>query len=112
MTTTKGRPGDGRDVLSLDPSVRRSPVYFSTDNGYGPTRQKTVTKWKGATYERDVAVLGNLRIPETIDIPLAAGEVKLLSLRTQPLVAESFNDFTKVTTELAVEWVENGPETK
>ena len=77
------------------------------------TREKTVVTREGATYERDVAVQsGNLRIPDVIDIPLAPGETKLLSLRTQPLVGESFHDASKVTTKLAVEWVENAPDAK
>lgn len=71
------------------------------------TRQKVVYQHEGATYERDVAMAGNLAIPATIDIPLAPGEVKLLSLSTQPLVAESFGDFKKNTVRLALEWVEN-----
>ena len=70
------------------------------------TRQKITIKREGATYQRDAAVQGNLRIPDTIDIPIAPGEVKLLSLRSQPCVAESFHDSAKVTTKLAIEWVE------
>jgi hypothetical protein len=73
-------------------------------------RQKIVFEHKGAAYERDVAVAGNLTIPPAIDIPLAPGEVKLLSVHTQPFVAESFGDFAKVTTRLAVEWVPGAPE--
>ncbi len=69
-------------------------------------RQKVVYEIEGATYERDVAASGNLSIPAAIDIPLAPGEVKLLSLSTQPLVAESFGEFKKNTVKLAVEWVE------
>jgi hypothetical protein len=70
------------------------------------TRQKMVYTHEGAIYERDVAVAGNLTMPAALDIPLAPGEVKLLSLSTQPLVAESFGDFKKVTVKLALEWVE------
>jgi hypothetical protein len=46
------------------------------------------------------------RIPDVVEIPLNPGEVKLLTLRTQPFVAETFHDFAKVTTKMALEWVE------
>ncbi len=44
-----------------------------------------------------------LHIPETIDIPLAAGEIKLLTLRTLPLTVAT--DVARNTTRLAVEWL-------
>jgi len=70
------------------------------------TRQKVTIKREGATYERDVAVQGNPHIPDGIDVPLAPGETKLLSLRTQPFVAATFNACEKVTTKMAIEWIE------
>jgi hypothetical protein len=48
-----------------------------------------------------------VRIPETVDVPLAPGEVKVLAVRSLPLVMGP--DFTRSTTKLAVEWVENTP---
>ena len=72
------------------------------------TRQEITIKRQGATYERDVAVQGNLRIPDSIDIPLAPGEIELLSLRTQPFVAATAHACDKVTTKLAIQWVEAG----
>jgi hypothetical protein len=54
-------------------------------------------------------VPGNLTIPAAIDIPLAPGEVKLLSLRAQET---RHADTPKVTTKLAIEWIENPPEDK
>ncbi len=71
------------------------------------TRQKTTfTDKDGIAHEVDVAVAGNLSMPEAIDIPLAPGEVKLLSLRGQPLVSETAAETRKVTTKLAIEWIE------
>ncbi len=49
-----------------------------------------------------------LHIPETIDIPLAAGEVKLLTIRTLPLTVAT--DVSRNTTRMAVEWLPNDKE--
>ncbi len=46
------------------------------------------------------------RIPDIVEIPLNPGEVKLLSLRTQPLVSETFMDIAKTTTKISLEWTE------
>jgi|GEM_PF-1057410 len=81
--------------------VNFQPLAISTS-----TRQKIVYKRQGAAYERDVAVEGNLSIPDVIDVPLEPGEVKLLSLRTNSLQRETFAQMSKVTTRMAVEWVE------
>ncbi len=44
-----------------------------------------------------------LHIPETIDIPLAPGEIKLLTVRTLPLTVAT--DITRSTTRMAIEWI-------
>ncbi len=75
--------------------------------GHG-TRRKTAAEDKGATEPGNAAAPASLAIPDVIDIPLAAGEIKLLGVRTQPLVGKSYHDFQKVTTRLAVEWIEAG----
>ncbi len=77
-----------------------------------PLLEKYGQKWNHriaaveANFQPLAIMAGNLTIPATIDIPLAPGEVKLLSLSTQPLVAEGFGDFKKNTVKMALEWVE------
>jgi len=71
------------------------------------TEAKVVYRFKGGVYQRTQQVKsGTLSIPEVLDIPLAPGEIKLLSLRTQPMVSATFRECSRVTTRLAVEWVE------
>ncbi len=80
------------------------PLALATES----TVKKTA-EYKGAVYNQTAAVRGNLTIPEVLEIPLAPGEAKLLTLRTLPSAGASFHDVSKVTTRLAVEWVENVP---
>ena len=54
----------------------------------------------------DADPAGALDIPEALDIPLAPGQVRLLSLQTQPFVAQTFHEAERVTTRLALEWRE------
>jgi hypothetical protein len=64
---------------------------------------------QGVAYDQTVTTDGNLRIPDVLDIPLAAGEVKLLSLRTLPMAGEHYGRLGKDTTRVSLEWVEGQP---
>ena len=101
--TDKGGQKSNQRIEAVE--VNLQPVAMATEASV-----KRVIERQGATYAQTEAARGNLAIPEALDIPLAPGEVKLLSLRTLPLVGESFHDFQKVTTRLAIEWIENKPE--
>lgn len=55
-----------------------------------------------------IAGTGRGAVAETIDIPLAVGEVKLLTLRTLPLNVAT--DVSRNTIRMAVEWLPNDKE--